>query len=145
MSLFTLCKCLIFCYLFLCLLDFINRMPFSFSRSAVSHQSFARAKSTTEKVEAEMKYVNNKDTRTKSLTSFWCIYCQHRTYFTIFFFFFFVYFKQNVCWVDCTYWQVHLQHFTKTILLEKIQEIKSYWPFNGYGSPKIYTYLDKLV
>ena len=28
--------------------------------------------------------VNNKNTRTKSMTSFWCFYCHLRTYFTSF-------------------------------------------------------------
>ena len=44
--------------------------------------------------------VNNKDTRTKSLASFWCLYCLGWTYFTPCFSVPFVNFKQvNAGWV----------------------------------------------
>ena len=44
--------------------------------------------------------VNNKDTRTTSVTSFWCLYCQFWTYFTPFFSVSIVDVQQViVCWV----------------------------------------------
>ena len=50
--------------------------------------------------------------RTTSLTLFWYVYCQLWIYFT---YVSFVYFEQiNICWVNCTFWQVHLLHFIKT-------------------------------
>ena len=51
-----------------------------------------------------MLQFNNKNTRTMSLTSFWCLHCQLCTYFQTFLQFSIAKFEQvNVCWAN-SYW-----------------------------------------
>ena len=67
-----------------------------------TQQTFICSKSRIErsvKVKKYMFKVNYEDTRTKSVTSFWCRYCQLITYLTPFSSFSIVEFEQvNVCW-----------------------------------------------
>ena len=67
-----------------------------------TQQTFICSKSRIERPVKVKKYMfkaNYKDTRTKSMTSFWCRYCQLLTYLTPFSSFSIVEFEQvNVCW-----------------------------------------------
>ena len=61
--------------------------------------TFTCSNSTIEFQEKVWNKVNNKNSKTTSLTSFWCLYCKLWTYFTPLSSVFIIYFEQvNVCW-----------------------------------------------
>ena len=68
-----------------------------------TQELITRSKSTIETPEKVVKYVykvSNRDTRTTSLTSFWCLFCELLTYFTPFSSVLIVSFEHEfVCWV----------------------------------------------
>ena len=88
-----------------------------------SQLTFTCSKSTMETLEKvwHMFRVNNKNIRTTSLTSFWCVYCRLWTYFIPF----------------CTY-------FTPSIVdLEQVNVSRGYSPKYCYIKTQTYNYLEQ--
>ena len=57
-----------------------------------------------------MLQVSNKDTRTTSMTLFWCLYCELWTYFTSFSSVSIFDFETCNCWLAYWFWS-HLEHY----------------------------------
>ena len=90
-----------------------------------SQLTFYCLKSTIETLEKawDMFKANNKNTRTTSLTSFWCCYCELWTYFTHFSSVPVAEFEQaNVSWVPC-----HMRNETtlSSLIILKNLEVKT--------------------
>ena len=74
---------------------------YSFWEKVLAQLTFTCSKLTIETLEKGVKYIqiNNKNTKTMSLTSFWCFYCKLWTYFSSFSSACIVNFEQvNVSW-----------------------------------------------